>query len=250
MENGKDTSPYNSLEGDRPELSFNLHEGSEEQVSIIVVHNNSPEHLSICLQSIAVTTINNNYEIVVVDNNSNEESQEFLTSVEENGVVVVRNDENSFWSAAANKGFAAANKNSKYIVFMHSDVVVLNSGWLDTLINVSDTQNCGMVGVEMNSFIVSKQKIDFIEEWAVAFTRECFEEIGPWPENLPYTGHSFILTLRAQRKGHKPQIVKTPILHHYRIFGIDINEHERFIEKARNELPRMINDVQTQPVSV
>ena len=70
--------PHNPLEGERPELSINLHDGSEEQVSVIVVHRDRPEYLNICLQSIAVTSFNNNYEIIVVDNASGKDSQEYL----------------------------------------------------------------------------------------------------------------------------------------------------------------------------
>ena len=46
--------PYSALEGERPEISINmLQDGSDEQVSIIVVHRDRPEYLNICLQSIA-----------------------------------------------------------------------------------------------------------------------------------------------------------------------------------------------------
>src|SRR3990167_4211660 len=84
--------PHNPLEGDRPEFTINLHDGSDEQVSIIIVHKDRPEYLNICLQSITVTSFNNNYEIIVVDNGSGKESQDFLNDIEsEAKVKVVRN---------------------------------------------------------------------------------------------------------------------------------------------------------------
>jgi len=46
---------------------LSLESGTQEQVSIIIVHKDKPEYLNICLQSIAVTSVNNNYEIIVVD---------------------------------------------------------------------------------------------------------------------------------------------------------------------------------------
>ena len=94
------TQPHNPLEGDRPELSINLHDGSEEQVSIVVVHKDRPEYLNICLQSIAVTSFNNNYEIIVVDNNSGADSQEYLSEIE-GEVKVIRNKENMLSRVAA-----------------------------------------------------------------------------------------------------------------------------------------------------
>ena len=33
----KNEMPHNPLEGDRPEMSMQLHDGTEEQISIIVV---------------------------------------------------------------------------------------------------------------------------------------------------------------------------------------------------------------------
>jgi GT2 family glycosyltransferase len=239
--------PHNPLEGERPELTFDLHDGSEEQISIIVVHKDRPEYLNICLQSIAVTSFNNNYEIIVVDNNSGKDSQDFLDEIE-GEVTVVRNDENLYWSGAANKGVAAADKNSKYLVFLHCDVAILNSAWLDLLVNVSESQNAGLVGVDMQSYYMQNQKIDFIQEWMMLVTRDCWDDIGPWEEKLPLVGQSFIFTLKAQNNGHQPQVMRNPIAHHYRIFSPNINEFERMTEQAMVTIPQLVRESQGQPV--
>ena len=55
--------PHNPLEGPKPDLVVNVHDNSDEQISIIVVHRERPEYLNICLQSIAVNSNNNNYEL-------------------------------------------------------------------------------------------------------------------------------------------------------------------------------------------
>jgi len=238
---------HNPLEGERPEFVLNLHDGSDEQVSIIVVHKDRPEYLNICLQSIAVTSANNNYEIIVVDNGSGKDTQDFLDDIE-GEVKVIRNEKNIYWSAAANKGVAAADKASKYFVFMHPDVVVTNPAWLDLLINVSESQAAHMVGVDQLAYYMQNQKIDFIQEWLLLVTREGWKQIGPWPESLPQIGHSFIMTLRAQAKGLKPQIMRNPVAHHYRVFSLDINEYERLTEQAMVAIPKLIRDTQTQAV--
>jgi GT2 family glycosyltransferase len=248
-QNTQSIVPHNPLEGERPELSINLHDGSEEQIAIIIVHKDRPEYLNITLQTIAVTSANNNYEIIVVDNGSGKDSQEFLDDIEgEPGVKVVRNGQNLFWSAAANKGVQAANKNAKYFVFMHSDVAITHSGWLDLLINVSESQNCGLVGVETQAYFMQGQKVEFVQEWLMLVTRKCFEDIGPWPETLPQIGPSFVLTLRAQTRGHKPQIMKNSIAHHYKVFGLDINEYERLTEQAMISIPQLVQDAQSRGV--
>ena len=238
---------WNPLEGERPELNINLHDGTDEQVSIIVVHKDRPAHLNICLQSIAVTSFNNNYEIIVVDNASDKESQDFLDDIE-GEVKVIRNEKNLYWSAAANKGAAAADKKSKYLVFMHCDVVITNPAWLDLLTAICESQKAGLVGLEMQSYFMQQKKVDFIREWMMMYTRECWEECGPWPERLPMIGPSFIATLKAQHHGYKPQVMKNPIAHHYKIFSLDINEFERLTEAAMVTLPQLLRDVQSETV--
>ena len=245
----KNTSVHNPLEGPAPELTINLHDGSEEQVSIIVVHRDRPEFLNICLQSIAVTSLNNNYEIIVVDNGSGQDSQDFLDDIQSE-VKVIRNDKNEWWAKAANIGARAADKNSKYLIFLHYDVVILNPAWIDLLINVSESQDAGMVGVEMGNYYMQNQKVDFIQEWCCLVTRECYNECGPFSEELPQVGGAFIFTMAAQQNGYKPQIIKNPICHHYRMFSLDFNQWERFTEQAMTTIPRIMREMQkeSQPV--
>lgn len=243
-------APYNPLEGDRPELTidFKEHGVVDEQVSIVVVHRDRPEYLNLTLQSIAVTSINNNYEIIVVDNNSGQDSQDFLSDIEKDGIKVVRNDKNLYWAEAVNRGVQVANKSSKYIVVMHCDVVITNPSWLDLLMNVCESQGAGLVGLQMHSYLMQNQRVDFVEEWLVMLTRECWEDIGPWPTKLPQVGGAFIMTLRAQHKGHKPQIMKNNVAHHYRIFSLNINEYERFAEQASTMIPQLMRESQSEPV--
>ena len=241
-------TPHNPLEGERPELSIDLQNSTEEQVSIIVVHKDRPEYLNICLQSIAVTSMNNNYEIIVSDNNSGQDSQDFLNDIKDE-VTVVRNKENLFWSGAANRGAEKASKGSKYLIFMHCDVVIINPAWIDLLINVSESSNSGLVGLELQSYYMQNQKINFVQEWCVLITRDCWEKCGPFDERLPLVGAPFIFTINAQNKGFKPQVMKNPIAHHYKIFSLDINEYERIIEKAMVTIPQIMRESQSDPVN-
>lgn len=236
--------PHNPLEGDRPELSINLHDGSEEQVSIIVIHKDRPEYLNICLQSIAVGSLNNNYEIIVVDNGSGQDSQDFLADLEKQDVKVIKNETNQWFSKAVNQGVKAADKNSKYFIILHCDTVVLNPAWIDLLINVSESQDSGLVGVEMGSYFLGQQKVDFIQDWCVLITRDCMKECGPFPEDLPQVGASFIMTVNAQSRGFKPQVIKNPVMHHYRIFSLDFSEYEKFTEQAQTVIPELMRKVQ------
>lgn len=239
--------PHNPLEGDKPELSFDLESSSDEQVSIIIVHKDRPEYLNICLQSIAVTSMNNNYEIIVVDNNSGVDSQDFLEDLKDE-VTVIHNKENLFWSAAANKGVEKANKKSKYYIFLHCDVVITNPAWIDLLINVSESSESGLVGLELQSYYMQSQKVDFIQEWCMLVSKDCWEKVGPFEERLPQIGAPFVFTVEAQNKGFKPQVMKNVIAHHYKIFSLDLNEYERLIEKAMVMIPQVVREKQGQTV--
>jgi GT2 family glycosyltransferase len=235
--------PHNPMEGERPELTINLHDGTDEQISVIIVHKDRPEYLNICLQSIAVNSTANNYEIIVVDNGSGQDSLDYLDEID-GEVKVVRCHKNLYWSEAANKGVAATDRNSKYFIFLHCDVVVLNPAWMDLLINVAESQSAGLVGTDIQSYYVQNQKVDFIQEWCMLITRECWEDVGPWPEELPMIGQSFIMTKRAQEQGHKPQVVKNNVAHHYRIFSLNVNEYERLVEQAMVALPKLLQSTQ------
>lgn len=242
-------TPHNPLEGAPSELSINLHDGSEEKVAVIIVHKDRPEYLNILLQSITVMSNNNNYEIVIADNSTQKESLEFLDEIEkEPGIKVVRNNKNLFWSAAANKAVQQVDKHVKYFIFMHCDVVITHPGWMDLLINVSESQKSGFVGVDSGNYSMQGQKIDFVQEWCLLISRACFESIGPWPEVLPMIGHAFIMTMRAQNKQWKPQIMKNNIAHHYKIFAMDPNEYERQVENSLSCIFSLIQQAQSRSI--
>lgn len=235
--------PFNPLEspsGTAPELVINLSDGSAEQVSIIVVHHDKPAYLNICLQSIHVCSHLNNYEVIVVDNNSGQETQEYLDVIEAEGIKVVRNHTNNHWSKACNQGVAVADPSSNYFVFLHADTVVLNPGWLDVLINIAEGRECGLVGVAVHEYYIERTKMQFVQEYCMLMTRTCWNAIGPWPEELPLVGMSFLMTFKAQLKGFKPQITGNPLIHHYKAFSTDPSEYERISEHAMGALPKLI----------
>lgn len=237
--------PHNPLETpERPELVINLQDGSNEQVSIIVVHHNRPEFLNICLQSIYITSNLNNFEVIVVDNNSGQESQDYLDSLETEGVKVIRLSTNEYWSAAANKGASVADPNSKYLLFMHCDTVVLNQSWIDLLINISESKGSGFVGTALQSYYISNKKINFVQEHCALVTRDCWKDCGPWPEELPLIGNAFVFTLKAQTKGYKPMAMSNPIIHHYRAASFNPNEYEKMSEIAMTIVPKLMQAIQ------
>ena len=233
---------HNPLEGNKPDLVFNLEDCVGEAVSILIIHKDRPSYLNLCLQSIAVNSRNNSYEVIVVDNASGPETQAFLDEIQEQ-VKVVRNPKNLYWSEAANLGVQASDPRSKYLIFMHSDVVVLNPSWIDVFVNVAEANQSGMVGLQMGSYQMGNQKVDFIQEWCMIVSRDGYNKIAPWPNNLPLIGHAFVMTIKAQLAGLKPQVMQNNVAHHYSIFGIDVCDYEELTEKAYKLLPKVYQQV-------
>jgi GT2 family glycosyltransferase len=197
-----------------------------------------------------VCSNNNNYEIVVVDNASGKESQEFLDDIKDE-VTLVRNEKNLYWSSAANRGADAANKNSKYLIFLHCDTVIINPGWIDLLVSVSQARSSGLVGIDQSSYYLQGQKIDFIPEWCMLTTRDCWKACGPFSEELPMIGHSFIYSFKAQKNGYSPQVMKNPIVHHYHIFSLeDVSVWEKMLESASANIPKLLRAIQSDQLSI
>lgn len=226
-----------------PEMIIPLiHEGSNEKISIIVVHHNKPEYLNLCLQSLHIMSNLNNYEVIVVDNNSNKETQDYLDVLEKQDIKVLRLKENMYWSAAANKAVTLADPNSKYLLFLHDDVVILNQAWMDILVNAANGRNSGLVGIEMGEYFLSinNQRIMYPKEWCLLITRDCWNDAGPWNENLPLVGAAFILSIIAQKKGYNPIAIANSLIHHYKAPVISPNLYSSMAQDAMGVIGKLI----------
>lgn len=241
--------PFNPLEHpghETPTEILTLKDGTTENVSIIIVHHERPEYLNMCLQSIHNMSNLNNYEVIVVDNASGQETQEFLDVLETEGIKVVRSKENLYWSGAANLGAEAADKSSKYLIFMHADTVVLNQAWIDIMVNLSQRKGFGIVGTQLQTYYMMRQtKIDFVQEWCMLMTRDCWNDCGPWPEELPLIGNAFIMSLRARYRGYQPTVMSNNLVHHYRAISFDPSKYEQLSEQAMSKLPVLMQEAQT-----
>jgi hypothetical protein len=172
-----------------------------------------------------------------VDNGSaGKESQDFLESIK-NDVKLIRRDSSEegglYWSPAANKGVQVTD--SKYLIFLHCDVVILNPSWIDLLTEHAD--KFGMVGVEFGSYYTQN---DYIQEWCVLMTRDCWNDVGPFPVELPQIGMSFIMTMWAQQKGYNPQVMQKPICYHYHISSLELNQFEMLHEQSMVLIPELM----------
>lgn len=243
-------SPHNVLDGNRSELTINLNDGTDERISIGIVHRDRPELLNLCLQSIAMTSVNNNIELIVVDNGSTtKDALDYLDMLEkEPDVTLIRNETNRWWAAACNQIARVADRKSKYLIFMHQDCVVLNPAWIDLMISIGEAQGSGFIGLEEGHFTYDRNKIQYIKEWCLMVSRDCWRDCGPFAEELRQIGSSFVMTIAAQRAGYKPTIVgKLPLVHHYGAFSMDNSEFEKMGEQSAALIPKLVTAIQQKP---
>lgn len=94
---------------------------------IIVVHQNSPEHLRFCIQSLMEQTYGN-FDIIFIDNNSSDkEGLEDMhnTYDSEQKVTIISNTGHQSFSKAANRGIKiATGRGAKYVSVIEPEVIV------------------------------------------------------------------------------------------------------------------------------
>lgn len=86
-----------------------------------------------------------NFEVIFVDNSSKDGSVEFVKQhfAHANNLKIVQNDKNYGYAQGNNIGLQYVSKDSKYIIFLNSDVVV-DPNWLKELVKIMETEKtCG-----------------------------------------------------------------------------------------------------------
>src|ERR1035437_7644787 len=107
-----------------------------EKCSIIIVHTDEPDYLNLLLQSIKICSKNNDYETIIVDNASIEEkSKDFLQEIATFQEYKIKFEiERKSYVSCLISGLELISEDSNYIIFSHSDNVVLSKEWLDFMI--------------------------------------------------------------------------------------------------------------------
>ncbi len=147
----------------------------------------------------------------------------------------------------ANAGAKVADKDSRYLIFMHDDVAVLNPSWIDYMINISDGEKSGLVGLSRHGYMMDAQRFEFIEEWCCLVTRDCWNDCGPFEESLPIIGAPFLFSLAVHHGGYKPIALNNSqmfLCFHFSNFSIEINEFEKGSFDAMDKLPKLISKTQ------
>ncbi|WP_024617490.1 TIGR00180 family glycosyltransferase [Pseudomonas kilonensis] len=116
-------------------------------VSIILESRDNFEQVQQALVSVLQRTRYHRHEILIADNHSQSEAlAQWLDSLEGKGdrIRILRSDRRL--SASALNNWASAQAKGEYLVLLSSQVQVVNSNWLDSLLNQAQRPEVGIVG--------------------------------------------------------------------------------------------------------
>jgi len=115
------------------------------QVAVMVLHHNGQKILYDCVSSLKKTTYTN-YDVYVIDNASTDKS---VNSVQQSfpWVKLIQFDKNYGFCQGYNK--ASEKIDAEYLLFLNNDVTILNSNWLDRMVEVAQGRNVGAVGSKL-----------------------------------------------------------------------------------------------------
>jgi glycosyltransferase involved in cell wall biosynthesis len=106
--------------------------GQTPRASIVIVSFNRLEYLRSTLTSLYATTARADFELIVVDNGSSDGSPALLRELAGRGAIdkLILCSSNRGSSAGYNLGFAHADRATRYLIKLDSDISILTPGWL------------------------------------------------------------------------------------------------------------------------
>ena len=218
----------------------------EPAVSIIIPTQDKKDYLEKCIDSILRSSYRN-FEIVIVNHQSKEtETLNYLKLLSKNPKIRVLNFEGPFNYSAINN-FAVSETKASYLLFLNNDTQVLNSDWLESMLEIMQDEKVGVVAPKLlfpngtvQNFgvvvglggiagsvlqgcpkehpgywgnLVSIRDVSAVSAAAMLVKRETFEQVGGFDENLKIAFNDIDLCLKVREKGF--YIVVTPYAEAY-----------------------------------
>jgi GT2 family glycosyltransferase len=186
-------------------------------VSIIVVHYNTPELLEECLDSIYVFKSSISFEIIVVDNASEKKFDKKRFINKYTNISFIFNKENVGFAKANNQG--ASQATGEYLFLLNSDTVLI-SDVLSPLADFYDkTKDIGILGprllnqnrsIQYYGSVLGRYKyqgekprvVDFLSGAAMFLKRDLYLQVGGFDENYFFYNEDLDLCKTLTRKGY------------------------------------------------
>ena len=212
---------------------------TSEGVSIVMVVWNQIGYAKLAVEYILKNSPPSNFELVIVDNGSRPNVLAYFDSIRDKASInYVRNEENLGPIRGINQGIKAAKYD--YIAVIHTDVLILESGWLEKITSVMKKDPAigiaGLAGrkeiyktgcVNEDSLKHDLQDDDLndpmtedvaqvavLDGLCFVMRRELIDKIGGLDETYGYM-HCYDLDVSMQSiaAGFKNVVVKVPALH-------------------------------------
>lgn len=227
-------------------------------IDIIVVNYNSHIWLEKLLNSIKETTREDDCRIIIVDNGSTEKDNlEYLSSSE-----IRRNHQVLFLSENVGYGQAIMEaykhiSEGKIFIFASSDVELLSSGWLESLLKPFEDEKVGLVAPKLilsngnlgGTGFIGDEKAPIIRGWNeidrgqykqeevlvvcgafCAVQREAFEKVGGFDPIFELYFEDFDLSYKMRKAGYKVIFNPDVEILHYFNKSPDIEKRRKYID--------------------
>lgn len=118
-----------------------------KSVDIVILNYNTPDITAKCLRSIKRFTDLTNVRIKLWDNGSRDHSRSFFTQAEWKWIEYHYSPENLGFAKACNA--VMRESTADYVLLLNSDTEVLETGWLEALVQTCDEMKAGVVGCKL-----------------------------------------------------------------------------------------------------
>ena len=233
-------------------------------VSIIISFKDEPKYLRKCIEGILYETDYQNIEIICIDNNSKKpETYDLINFLKEKDkrIGFYQHKEPFNFSKINNYGFEFAK--GEHVLFMNNDIEVINSDWIECMLEHSQRKDVGVVGpllyypddtVQHAGVIIglggvaahshrnssrdsaghfgrlkAVQNLSAVTGACMMTKKELFKELGGFDEYLTHAFNDIDYCLKVREKGYL--IVFTPyaeLYHHESVSrGYENNPEKR-----------------------
>lgn len=176
----------------------------EPKVSIIIITYNALHYVKLCIESLRKTTYRNK-EIIIIDNNSNSETRDYLRQAEKTKLIdrLYLSPENTFFTGGNNIGASISSKNSRYLLFLNSDVEIKNPYWLTIL--MANKPKEGVISFGKVNIPVIRP-----DGWCFMVDKKIYNELGGLNEYYKMNWSITEFTARVLQKKYTVKSIVNP----------------------------------------
>ena len=252
---------------------INYHPVGNPLVSVIIPSKDNVKVYERCIQTLFEKTLYKNFEVIHVDNGSSDENKAEYERIANNyGVQYHYEPMNFNFSAMCNIGVKKSK--GEYLLFLNDDIEIIKGDWLERMLGQAILEHVGAVGAKLlypetgniqhtgvinlsqgpvHCFVnlrddvvydFCRNRLDFnysaVTGACLLLSREKFDMIGGFEEELPVAYNDIDLCFKLIEKGYFNVVRNDAVLYHHESVsrGYDDDNLEKMLRltKERNKL--------------